>query len=89
MFGYINVNGRELSEDNKQIYQSYYCGLCHALKDFCGKRGQALLNYDMTFLIVLLTGLYEPETSRRGEPQQRTEEDDGGCQTENGKVIPC
>ena len=65
MFGYINVNGRELSEDNKQIYQSYYCGLCHALKNFCGKRGQALLNYDMTFLIVLLTGLYEPKTSSR------------------------
>ena len=65
MFGYINVNGRELSEDNKQIYQSYYCGLCHALKNFCGKRGQALLNYDMTFLIVLLTGLYEQETISR------------------------
>ena len=65
MFGYINVNGRELSEESKQIYQSYYCGLCHALKDFCGKRGQALLNYDMTFLIVLLTGLYEPKTSSR------------------------
>jgi hypothetical protein len=61
MFGYINVNGKELSEENKEIYQSYYCGLCRSLKDFCGAKGQALLNYDMTFLVVLLTGLYEPE----------------------------
>ncbi len=62
MFGYINVNGKELSEENKEIYQSYYCGLCHKLKEFCGAKGQALLNYDMTFLVVLLTGLYEPQT---------------------------
>lgn len=65
MFGYINVNGKELSEDSKSIYQSYYCGLCSELKKFCGKKGQALLNYDMTFLAVLLTGLYEPDTGCR------------------------
>lgn len=62
MFGYINVNSQELSEENKRIYQSYYCGLCRSLRQFCGKKGQALLNYDMTFLVVLLTGLYEPKT---------------------------
>ena len=64
MFGYINVNGKELSEENKQIYQSYYCGLCRKLREFCGAKGQVLLNYDMTFLVVLLTGLYEPQTER-------------------------
>ena len=42
MFGYINVNGAQLSEENKKIYQSYYCGLCRKLKEFCGKKGQAL-----------------------------------------------
>lgn len=62
MFGYINVNGKELSEENKQIYQSFYCGLCRRLKEFCGTKGQVLLNYDMTFLVVLLTGLYETKT---------------------------
>ena len=65
MFGYINVNGKELSEENKNIYQSYYCGLCRNLRDFCGPKGQALLNYDMTFLVVLLTGLYEPDTKSK------------------------
>lgn len=61
MFGYINVNRKELSEENKKIYQSYYCGLCQSLNTSCGKKGQMLLNYDMTFLVVLLTGLYELE----------------------------
>lgn len=60
MFGYINVNGQELSEEDKKIYQSYYCGLCRSLRRNYGARCQLLLNYDMTFLVVLLTGLYEP-----------------------------
>lgn len=64
MFGYINVNRRELTEENQQIYQSYYCGLCQRLRANCGARGQVLLNYDMTFLIVLLTGLYETESDK-------------------------
>lgn len=59
MFGYININRDELSEENKKIYQAYYCGLCQKLKETVGRKGQLLLNYDMTFLIVLLTGLYE------------------------------
>ena len=63
MFGYINVNKKELSEENQKIYQAYYCGLCQTLKNHCGKKGQVLLSYDMTFLLMLLTGLYEPQTS--------------------------
>ena len=59
MFGYINVNGEQLSEESKKMYQSYNCGLCQRLGANCGKKGQLLLNYDMTFLVVLLTGLYE------------------------------
>ena len=59
MFGYINVNREKLSLPDRCTYQSYYCGLCQKLKDECGRKGQMLLNYDMTFLVVLLTGLYE------------------------------
>ena len=65
MFGYINVNKSELSEENQKIYQAYYCGLCQRLREHCGKRGQILLSYDMTFLELLLTGLYEPEEKER------------------------
>jgi len=59
MFGYININQEGLSVENKKAYQAYYCGLCRKLKENCGIKGQMLLNYDMTFLVVLLTGLYE------------------------------
>ena len=59
MFGYININRKELTKENAKIYQAYYCGLCQKLKSSCGTKGQMLLNYDMTFLIVLLSGLYE------------------------------
>lgn len=61
MFGYVNINQKELSDENKKIYQAYYCGLCRKLKESAGRKAQILLNYDMTFLIVLLTGLYELE----------------------------
>lgn len=61
MFGYININQKELSDDDRRAYQAYYCGLCRCLKANCGAKGQVLLNYDMTFLVVLLTGLYELE----------------------------
>ncbi len=59
MFGYINVNKKDLSDESKKQYQAYYCGLCYVLRRSSGIRGQVLLNFDMTFLIVLLTGLYE------------------------------
>lgn len=63
MFGYIHANAKELTEENKITYQAYYCGLCQQLKENCGKKGQMLLNYDMTFLIILLSGLYELENT--------------------------
>ena len=65
MFGYVNINGPELSDENKKIYQAYYCGLCDTLRHNSGVKGQVLLNYDMTFLIVLLTGLYELENEEK------------------------
>lgn len=63
MFGYIAINKAEMKFKDYDMYQSYYCGLCKCLKECYGKRGQITLSYDMTFLILLLTGLYEPETA--------------------------
>lgn len=59
MFGYININHKIMTAEDAKAYQAYYCGLCRRLKSNCGTKGQMLLNYDMTFLVVLLTGLYE------------------------------
>jgi len=63
MFGYIAINKAEMKFKDYDIYHSYYCGLCKRLKECYGRRGQMTLSYDMTFLIILLTGLYEPETT--------------------------
>lgn len=62
MFGYIIVNKPEMKFKEFDLYQSYYCGLCRILKEQSGRRGQLTLSYDMTFLVLLLTSLYEPET---------------------------
>ena len=62
MFGYIAINKAEMKFKDYDVYHSYYCGLCKRLKECYGIRGQVTLSFDMTFLIVLLTGLYEPET---------------------------
>ena len=62
MFGYIIVNKAELKFKEYDIYRSYYCGLCQGIKARYGRSGQLTLSYDMTFVLMLLTGLYEPET---------------------------
>ena len=62
MFGYIIINKPELKFKEFDIYHSYYCGLCQVLKERYGKRGQLTLSYDMTFVLMLLSSLYEPET---------------------------
>lgn len=63
MFGYIIINKQEMKFKEFDLYKSYYCGFCQALKQDFGKRGQMTLSYDLTFLILLLTSLYEPETT--------------------------
>ena len=62
MFGYIAINKAEMKFKDYDMYHSYYCGLCKCLKECYGRKGPMTLSYDMTFLIVLLTGLYEPDT---------------------------
>ena len=62
MFGYIIVNKAEMKFKEFDVYHSYYCGLCRKLKEKYGAMGQLSLSYDMTFLLMLLSGLYEPET---------------------------
>lgn len=62
MFGYVLIDKQELKFKEYDIYKSYYCGLCQTLNNRSGRFAQLTLNYDMTFLQLLLTGLYEPQT---------------------------
>ncbi len=61
MYGYIRAYKPELKFREYDTYHGYYCGLCGALHEQYGAPARWTLNYDMTFLILLLTGLYEPE----------------------------
>ena len=67
MFGYVTINRGELKVRELETYESYYCGLCRVLKDHYGLAGCTMLNYDMTFLGMLLSSLYE----EKEEPAKR------------------
>ena len=62
MFGYIVINKAEMKFKEFDVYHAFYCGICRELKRKYGALGQLSLSYDMTFLEILLTSLYEPET---------------------------
>lgn len=62
MFGYILINKPEMKFKEYDVYHSYYCGLCKTLKQNYGIKAQFTLNYDLTFLGIFLSGLYEPST---------------------------
>lgn len=62
MFGYVTAYKPELKMKDFYKYKAYYCGLCRVLKETYGFTGQLTLTYDMTFLVILLTSLYEQET---------------------------
>ncbi|MBR5536786.1 MAG: hypothetical protein IKU58_02665 [Clostridia bacterium] len=64
MFGYVIARKDTLSETRLARYRGCYCGLCHALKERYGNLHRLALNYDMTFLILVLSSLYEPEERR-------------------------
>ncbi|WP_251389908.1 DUF5685 family protein [Mediterraneibacter agrestimuris] len=61
MFGYVTICEPELKMKDFRRYKAYYCGLCQTLKERHGSLGQMTLAYDMTFVIILLTSLYECE----------------------------
>ena len=61
MFGYLIVNKPEMKIKDYERYRAYYCGLCRRLYKHYGKKGQLTLSFDMTFLTILLNGLYEPK----------------------------
>lgn len=61
MFGFVTAQLKLLSEEQAARYRQCYCGLCHSLKERHGELARFTLTYDMTFLILLLSSLYEPD----------------------------
>ncbi|GIM30689.1 hypothetical protein CPJCM30710_33550 [Clostridium polyendosporum] len=57
MFGYVIPCKMELKLKDYERFKAYYCGLCHTIKYYYGNLPRAALNYDMTFLSILLDSL--------------------------------
>ena len=55
MFGYVRPALNRLDREQKDAYQSAYCGLCHALGRRHGLLARLTLQYDFAFLAILLT----------------------------------
>lgn len=61
MFGYVSANPKLMTEQELQRYRSAYCGLCRCLGKRHGQLTRLSLTYDMTFLALFLSAMYEPE----------------------------
>lgn len=61
MFGYVIADAASLDDAQLSRYRGCYCGLCRTLRREYGLANRLALTYDMTFLTLLLSSLYEPE----------------------------
>lgn len=66
MFGYVRPSPAKLSEEDKARFGAAYCGLCRALGERYGQAARMILNYDFTFLAILLWPEEAPPAARRG-----------------------
>ena len=64
MFGFAEADIAALTPEQLQRYRGAYCGLCRTLHRRFGSLGRLTLTYDMTFLVLLLGSMYEPEEQR-------------------------
>ena len=65
MFGYVMANQNGLSEKSKERYRAAYCGLCHALGKRHGQFSRLTLTYDLAFLAIFLSALYEKNAGNK------------------------
>ena len=67
MFGYVRPP--ELPPEELERFRRMYCGLCHALGKKYGQAARMILNYDLTYLAILLSPREEgPAAHRRCVP---------------------
>ncbi len=61
MFGYVLPAKEKLNEEELGRFQGLYCGLCHTMGEEYGFFARFFLNYDFTFLAMLLSSPDEPD----------------------------
>lgn len=55
MFGYVRPPLQDLPQEETERFRRIYCGLCHTLGQRCGTAARFILNYDFTYLAILLS----------------------------------
>ena len=75
MFGYVRPFRDELKVKDFEAYQALYCGLCHTIGDRYGWFARQFLNYDFTFLAMVLSSGEKPQITRQRCPVHPV----GGC----------
>lgn len=65
MYGYVRPVKGELKVSEFERFRGVYCGLCHELARRYGFLSRFLVNYDFTFLAMLLADSERPESCSR------------------------
>ena len=66
MFGYVRPPAQDLPEGELNRFRTMYCGLCHTLSWRYGQAARMILNYDFTYLAILLSnGTADAENAGR------------------------
>lgn len=66
MFGYVRPPLESLPQPERDRFQRAYCGLCHTLGQRYGQAARFILNYDFTYLTILLASPTEGRRCRHG-----------------------
>lgn len=61
MFGYVLANCKALTDEQRLRFRAFYCGMCETMKRRYGNLERLTLSFDMTFLALVLSALYEPD----------------------------
>lgn len=62
MFGYVTVPKGLLTEEEYKVFTSYYCGVCKTMGERASQASRLGLSYDITFLAIVLSGVYGNES---------------------------
>ena len=65
MFGYVRPPLELLPQEEADRFRRAYCGLCHTLGERYGPAARMILNYDFTYLAILLSDPEEAAPCRR------------------------
>ena len=67
MFGYVTLSAKNADKAMREEYRAYYCGLCHVLNKEYGAKGTSSLSFDMVFLEMLLSDLFDEKKTEGKE----------------------